>query len=141
MILAIGLIAVPRHIGGLAKTRDARKSLPGFTPIIQATLVETIHSHPLACPPQKPTGRFVKGYKMSFALNAPGADADDYIYTDLRDNGAKTVRVFKTFNECYSAMDSVYPKTKTDLGVDNDGNLLSDKTMSINISANCVRVY
>jgi hypothetical protein len=92
-------------------------------------------------PAPRPTGRFVKGYKMTFALNAPGSDADDYIYADLRDNGAKTVRVFKTFNECYSAMDSVYPKTQMDLGLDGDGNLLSDKTLSISIVANCVRVY
>jgi hypothetical protein len=90
-------------------------------------------------PAPKPTGRFVKGYRMTYTFAAP--EADDYIYADLRVNGAKTVRVFKTFNECYSAMASVYPKTKTDLGVDDDGNLLNDKMLSIDIQANCVRVY
>jgi hypothetical protein len=38
-------------------------------------------------------------------------------------------------------MDAVYSKIMKDLGVDEDGKLLSDKTKSIGVMATCVRAY
>ena len=76
---------------------------------------------------------------MVFALTPP--KSDEKIYADLRDRGAQVVSVFKTFNACYDAMDAAYSKAMQDLGADKDGNLLSDKSMSIDLTATCVRVY
>ena len=78
---------------------------------------------------------------MVFGLTAPGADADHNTYVDLRENGSQSARVFKTFNECYDAMNAAYPKTEKDLGVDEDGTLLSDKTKNIDLTWTCVRFY
>ena len=91
-------------------------------------------------PAPKMSGLILKGYKVVFALFAPGADFDG-IYADLRDESGQTATVFKTFNACYGAMDTTYSKTLNDLGADEDGNLLNDKTKSIGLRATCVRVY
>jgi hypothetical protein len=49
-------------------------------------------------PASKMSGLTLKGYKMVFALTAPGADYyDAHIYADLRESG-QTATVFKTFN-------------------------------------------
>ena len=92
-------------------------------------------------PASKMSGLTLKGYKVVFALSAPGADYDDCTYADLRDESRQTATVFKTFNACYGAMDTSYSKTLKDLGADGDGNLLNDKTKSIGLRATCVRVY
>jgi hypothetical protein len=93
-------------------------------------------------PAPKVTGHTLAGYKTMFALTpAVGADNGDYTYANLRERGAKTARVFETFNACYDAWDAAYSKTLKDLGVDEDGNVLSDKTKIINLTATCVRVY
>jgi hypothetical protein len=88
-------------------------------------------------PAPKMSGFVLKGYKVVFALFAPGANLDG-IYADLHDEGGKTATVFKTFNACYGAMDSAYSKTLKDLGADEDGNMLNDKTKSIGLKATCV---
>jgi hypothetical protein len=90
-------------------------------------------------PAPKVSGRAVKGYKMIFALIAPGAD--DNLYADLRESASQAVRLFKTFNTCYDAVDAAYSNTMKELGADEGGNLLSDKTKSISLTATCVRVY
>jgi hypothetical protein len=92
-------------------------------------------------PAFKANGHAVKGYKMLFALSAAGADDDDNTYADLRDGSSRSARVFKTFKECWDAMDAAYYKAMNDLGAGKDGNLLSDKMKSINLAATCVRVY
>jgi hypothetical protein len=89
-------------------------------------------------PASKVSGRALKGYEMVFALSALDGGSD--IYADLRQNG-QIATVFKTFDACYDVMDTAYSKTMKDLGADADGNLLSDKTKSINLTATCVRVY
>ena len=92
-------------------------------------------------PVSKVSGRTQKGYKMDFALTPPNAESDDTIYADLRDHASQAASVFKTFNACYDAVDAAYSKAMKDLGADEDGNLLSDKTKSIELTATCVRVY
>ena len=78
---------------------------------------------------------------MVISLSAPDAALDDASYANLRENGSKIATVFETFRACYAAIDAVYSKIPKDLGVDEDGNLLSDKTKSIALMAICVRVY
>jgi hypothetical protein len=78
---------------------------------------------------------------MVFALSAPGAALDDGTYADLRQSGPQTATVFKTFIGCHDAMGTAYSNFIKDLGIDEDGNLLSDKTKSIGLMATCVRVY
>jgi hypothetical protein len=92
-------------------------------------------------PASKKSGYALKGYKMVFALSASGAGDEDNTYADLRESGARTARVFKTFNTCHAAVDTAYSKTLKQLGADEEGNLLSDKTKSISLTATCVRVY
>jgi hypothetical protein len=92
-------------------------------------------------PAPKVSGRTLKGYKMVFALTAPGADGDDNTYADLRESRNRTTSVFQTFNACFDAMDGAYSKTMKDLGADEDGTLVSDKTKSIDLTATCARVY
>jgi hypothetical protein len=92
-------------------------------------------------PAFKMSGHILRGYEMVFALSAPGADSDDESYADLRESGSRTAAVFQTFKACYTAMDTAYFKIMKDLGVDEDGTLLSDKTKSISVMATCVRVY
>jgi hypothetical protein len=92
-------------------------------------------------PASKMSGHTLRGYVMVFALSPPGAADGDDVYTDLRESGSQTATVFKTFKACYDAMDTAYSKIMKDLGVDEDGNLLSDKTKSISLTASCVRVY
>jgi hypothetical protein len=78
---------------------------------------------------------------MIFALTAPEAVNDAHVYADLRDRGSQTATVFKTYDACYSTMDATYSDALKELGADEDGNLLSDKTKSIDLTATCVRVY
>jgi hypothetical protein len=78
---------------------------------------------------------------MVFALTPLDAESVDNVYADLRDRGSQTASVFKTFNACYDAMDAAYSKAMKDLGVDENGTLLSDNTKSISLTATCVRVY
>jgi len=92
-------------------------------------------------PAPKTSGHIIRGYKMVLALSAPGADYDDDAYADLRQSGAQTAAIFKTFRGCYDNIDPTYSKIENDLGVDGDGNLLSDKTKSVGVMATCVRVY
>jgi hypothetical protein len=92
-------------------------------------------------PASNVSGRAVKGYKMAFALTPLDAESDDNMYADLRDHGSQTASVFKTFDACYGAMDAAYSKASKDLGVDENGTLLSDNTKSIDFTATCVRVY
>jgi hypothetical protein len=92
-------------------------------------------------PASKVSGHVSKGYQMVFTLTVPGADVDDNVYSDLRENGSRTATVFKTFRACDDALNTAYPKTLKDLGADEDGNLLSDKTKSIDLTATCVKVY
>lgn len=95
-----------------------------------------------ACvPASKMSGVILRGYKMVLALSAPGATYDDNAYADLRESGSQTAALFKPFKACYGAMDSIYSKLSKDLGVDEDGNLLSDNTKSIRLTAICTRVY
>jgi hypothetical protein len=92
-------------------------------------------------PAPKVSGRSVKGYKI-FALTAPDAANDDNVYADLRGPGSsQTATVFKAYDACYSTMDAAYSNALKELGADEDGNLLSDKTKSITLTATCVRVY
>jgi hypothetical protein len=92
-------------------------------------------------PAPKVTGQTLKGYEIVFALSSPGADADDDTYGNLRESGSPTAIVFKTFNACYDATHAAFSKTIKDLGADEDGDLLSDKTKNIILTATCVRVY
>lgn len=78
---------------------------------------------------------------MLLALSAPGAIFDDLVYADLRESGSQTTALFKSFEACYGAMDTVYSKLMKDLGVDENGNLLSDNTKGISFTATCVRAY
>ncbi len=96
-----------------------------------------------AClPAPKMSGQMRRGYEMVFSLVAPGAADDDALYAEWREHGSNDPAVFKTFKECYDASNIATPdKLAPDLGVDEDGNLLSDKTKSIELTANCVRVY
>jgi hypothetical protein len=92
-------------------------------------------------PASKMSGHSLRGYEMVVALSAPGAALDDNAYANLRENGSQTATVFKTFKACYDNMDTTYSKLMKDLGVNEDGTLLSDKTKSIALTANCVRIY
>ncbi|MGA9866829.1 MAG: hypothetical protein WBQ75_10370 [Acetobacteraceae bacterium] len=92
-------------------------------------------------PTSKVSGHILKGYQMVLAISAPGAALDDVSYANLREDGHQTATMFRTFNACYDTIDATYSKLMKDLGVDEDGNLLSDKTKSISLMANCVRVY
>ncbi len=92
-------------------------------------------------PAPKMSGHALAGYEMVFALSAPGAESGDEAFADLRESGSRTATVFQTFKACYTAMDSADFKIMKDLGVDEDGTLLSDKTKSISVMATCVRVY
>ena len=94
-----------------------------------------------ACvPAPKVSGHVVRGYQMVFALVAPGAAGDDAFYAGLREQGSNAPVVFTTFKACYDAGDPARLKALTDLGADEDGNLLGDKAKSIDFTANCVRV-
>jgi hypothetical protein len=92
-------------------------------------------------PASKAGGHALKGYEMVLALSLPGVGPDDDTYADLREVGSQTAAVFKTFNACYRLVDTAYSKVMKDLGIDENGNLLSDKSKSIGILVTCVRVY
>ena len=92
-------------------------------------------------PAPKATGHAVKGYKMIFALTAPGAERDDNIYTDLRERGSQSATVFKTVNACHDAVDAAYSKAMKDLGADEGGTLLSVNTKDIDLTVTCLRIY
>jgi len=92
-------------------------------------------------PAPKLSGHVMTGYEMVFTVIAPGAAEDDAIYAELRQIGSGVPTVFTTFKACYDVVDTIYHKAPKDLGVDKDGHLLSDKTKSIELTANCVRVY
>lgn len=92
-------------------------------------------------PASKVVGHTLRGYQMVFAISAPGAASDDASYANLRESGSRTASVFKTFDACYDTIDITYSKLMKDLGVDEDGNLLSDKAKNIGLTASCVRVY
>ena len=95
-----------------------------------------------AClPAPKVNDHIARGYGMVFTLVAPGAADDDALYAEFRQRSANSPAVFKTAKACYNAMEAVYIKIPNDLGVDVDGHVLSDKTKSIELGANCVRVY
>jgi hypothetical protein len=92
-------------------------------------------------PAPKVSRHTLKGYQMVITISAPGAPPDDVSYGNLRESGSQTAAVFKTLDACYNTTDTIYSKLMKDLEVDGDGNLLSDKTKSITVMANCVRVY
>jgi hypothetical protein len=126
-----------RWFGDMRGCDDARNSIDTEHPT--DVKVDSHDSFVSDCmPASKKSGFILKGYKVVFALQ--GADYDDDTYADLRESG-ETATVFKTFNACYDAMDTTYSKTMKDLGTDEDGKLLNDKTKSIRLTATCVRVY
>ena len=131
--------AVPyRWFGDIEGCEDATLKLNNEHPV----RVAPDESFATYCvPAPKVSGRSVKGYKMIFALTAPEAVNDAHVYADLRDRGSQTATVFKTYDACYSTMDATYSDALKELGADEDGNLLSDKTKSIDLTATCVRVY
>jgi hypothetical protein len=92
-------------------------------------------------PAPKVSKHAMTGYKMVLALSGPGADIEDDAYADLRASGSRIPVVFRTFKECYDETKVVYAKIPGDLGVDKDGNLLSDRGKSITMVAICVRTY
>ncbi len=95
-----------------------------------------------AClPAPKMHGHMARGYGMVFTLVTPRAADDDALYAEFRQHGSKTPTVFRTAKACYKAMDTVYLKIPKYLGVDVDGHVLGDRTKSIELTANCVRVY
>jgi hypothetical protein len=92
-------------------------------------------------PAPKTDGHALKGYQMVFTLVAPGGAEDDAVYAELRGHGTSTATVFRTFKSCNDAVDTAYSTTLKDLGADKHGNLLGDKTKSIDLTAKCVRAY
>jgi hypothetical protein len=92
-------------------------------------------------PASNVSGHTLKGYEMVITIWAPGAPSDDVSNGNLREIGSQTAAVFKTFDACYDTIDTTYSKITKDLDVDENGNVLSDKTKSIDLMANCVRVY
>lgn len=94
-------------------------------------------------PAPKVSGRVLKGYKLIFALTTPeGESSADKVYADLRERGTQAAMVFKTFKACHDAMDApLYSKMMKDLGANENGELLNDETKSIDLTANCVRIY
>ncbi len=90
----------------------------------------------------KVSGHTLQGYQAVFTILAPpGAAPDEASYADLRKRGSQTATVFKKFDACYDTAIATYSKIAKDLGIDEDGNLLSDKTKSISLWVNCVRIY
>ncbi len=78
---------------------------------------------------------------MVFAIWVPESPSDDASYASLRKSGSQTATVFKTFDACYATMYTTYLKTMNDVGADEHGFFLSDKSKSLGILATCVRVY
>lgn len=132
--------AVPyRWFGDIEGCEDATLKLNMEHPAFRVAPDEFFVSDCVPAP--KVSGRAVKGYKMIFALTAPDAVEDENVYADLRDRGSQAATVFKTYDACNSTVDAAYSNAMKGLGADEDGNLLSDKTKSIDLTANCVRVY
>jgi hypothetical protein len=93
-------------------------------------------------PAPKTNGRVVKGYEMVFTLLAPGTVVqEDALYAKLREHGSNAATVFRTFKSCDDAIDTARLAALKDLGADKNGNLQGDKPKSIDLTANCVRVY
>ncbi len=92
-------------------------------------------------PAPKVNGRSPKGYVIMFTLIAPGAMEDDALYATLSERNSKTATVFTKFTSCDEAIEPAHAMALTDLGADKNGNLLSDKTISIGLWATCVRIY
>jgi hypothetical protein len=92
-------------------------------------------------PATEVSGHTLKGYQMVIAISAPGAPSNDVSYWNLRESGSQTATAFRTFDARHDTIDATYSRFMKDLEVDEDGNLLSDKTKSISLMANCVRVY
>jgi hypothetical protein len=129
-----------RWFSGMQECSDAQQSIGTKHPAdVKVEGDDTFMSD--CVPASKMSGHTLRGYEMVFALSAPGADYGDAAYADLRQRGSQTATVFKTFKSCYDAMDTAYSMLMKDLGVDEDGNLLNDKTKSISLTATCARVY
>jgi hypothetical protein len=119
---------------------DAQQKLIGNTPPDV-----TVGSHDAfvstCLPAPKMDRRLAKGYEMMFTIVAPGALEDDALYAKLTDRRSKSATVFTTFKSCNEAIDPARAMALKEFGADKDGKLLSDKTKSIGLWANCVRVY
>jgi hypothetical protein len=76
-----------------------------------------------------------------FTLIAPGAMEDDALYATLSELNSRSATVFTKFTSCDEAIEPALAMALTDLGADKNGNLLSDRTISIGLWATCVRIY
>lgn len=131
--------AVPyRWYSDFQECDDARLKLETHPPVS----VGTDGDFTTDCmPAPKPTRRAMKGYKMILTLSPPDPLHADNINEDLRDRGSQVATVFKTFKACYDAGNAAYPRVMKDLGANENGVLLSDKTKYIEVGETCVRVY
>ena len=116
-----------------------QKLISDIPPDLKINVDDTFVSSCVPAP--KVSGRSPKGYVIIFTLIAPGAMEDDALYATLSERNAKTATVFTKFTSCDEAIESANAMTLTDLGADKNGNLLSDKTVSISFWATCVRIY
>jgi hypothetical protein len=92
-------------------------------------------------PASKMSGRTLKGYVAVVTLAASAVSDDDAVYANMRDGAAKSATVFGTFKACTDSLDPAYSRIMKDLGIGENGQLLSHKTRSIDLTVTCVRVY
>jgi hypothetical protein len=119
---------------------DAQQKLIGNTPL--DLNINSNDAFVSSCvPAPKMNGRSPKGYVIMFTFIAPGAMADGALYATLSERNSKSATVFAKFTYCDEAIEPAHAMALTDLGADKDGNLLSDKTISIGLWATCVRIY
>jgi hypothetical protein len=119
---------------------DAQQKLIGDTP--RDLKINSDDAFVSSCvPAPKVNGRSPKGYVIMFTLIAPGAMEDDALYATLSERNSKSATVFTKFRSCDEAIEPAHAMALTDLGTDKDGNLLSDKAVSIGLWATCVRIY
>jgi hypothetical protein len=131
----------PYHwFGDFRSCGDAQQKLIGNTPL--DLNINSNDAFVSSCvPAPKVNGRSPKGYVIMFTLIAPGAMEDDALYATLSERTSKTATIFSKFRSCDEAVEPAHAMALTDLGADKDGNLLSDKTISIGLWATCVRIY
>ena len=95
-----------------------------------------------ACVPAEPIAdpRY-QAYTLVVALVPPGAPEDEAQYAQLRGAATNSAALFKSFSVCEAGVDKLYARLATDLGVDSDGYVLSDKSKEIQVYGECVRAY
>jgi hypothetical protein len=91
-------------------------------------------------PAPKVNRRSPKGYLIMFTLIAPGAMEDDALYATLSERNSKSATVFTKFKSCDEAIEHAHAMADGSRNRQ-DGNLLSDKTVSIGLWATCVGIY